>query len=124
MANSEILKLSRIAYARSGDKGNNSNIGVIAYTEKGYQFLLKNLTGDKVKQFFQPLEPELVTCYELPNLLALNFVLKGILGGGGSRSLRIDAQGKALGQAILEMPLSVLIKEADTIDWKEMERKK
>jgi hypothetical protein len=104
----ETITLNQIAYARSGDKGNNSNIGVIAYTEIGYQFLLEHLTAQKVEFFFKPLGIESVARYELPNLLALNFFLKGALGGGGSRSLRIDSQGKALGQAILEMPLALL----------------
>lgn len=95
--------LREMAYARSGDKGSHSNIGVIAYDEKGYLFLQEHLTAEKVAQFFQPLKPWKVMRYELPNLLALNFVLYGVLDGGGSVSLRIDAQGKALGQAILEM---------------------
>ncbi len=97
------IVLYTIAYARSGDKGNNSNIGVIAFTEEGYATLLKRLTEDKVKSYFAALSPTKVVRYELPNLLALNFILVGVLAGGGSRSLRIDSQGKALGQAILEM---------------------
>ena len=119
----DTIKLGRIAYARSGDKGNNSNIGVIAYTEAGYQFLLKHLTAEKVEVFFKPLGTESVTKYELPNLLAFNFVLKGALGGGGSRSLRIDSQGKALGQAILEMPLNRISNEWDASSLATMERK-
>lgn len=118
----EKFTLRQIAYARSGDKGNNSNIGVIAYTEAGYEFLQKYLTSQKVECFFKPLGIESVTRYELPNLIALNFILKGALGGGGSRSLRIDSQGKALGQAILEMPLNVLIKNGESYNIHEMER--
>lgn len=103
----ETIHLRKIAYARSGDKGSNSNIGVIAFTEKGYEFLEKYLTAEKVACFFEPIHPKSVIRYELPNLWALNFILNGILDGGGTRSLRLDAQGKALAQVLLEMPLIV-----------------
>lgn len=99
-------KLSSIAHARSGDKGSSANIGVIAYTQEGYEFLHTFLTAEKVDSYFKPLGVITTTRYELPNLLAFNFVLEGVLAGGGSRSLRIDAQGKALGQALLEMEIS------------------
>lgn len=99
------MKLQELAYARSGDKGNNSNIGVIAYTEEGYALLKEKLTEQRVAKFFHALGCSSVVRYELPNLLAFNFVLKGALDGGGSLSLRADAQGKALGQAILQMEL-------------------
>lgn len=101
------VPLRTIAYARSGDKGDSANIGVIAYTEKGFHFLEESLDSDKVALFFKELAPRNVHRYSLPNLWALNFVLEGVLGGGGSRSLRTDAQGKALGQAILEMKIEV-----------------
>lgn len=97
------IPLKKFAYARSGDKGSSANIGVIAYTPEGFDFLLRYLTKDKVNAYFMPLGVISTVRYELPNLLALNFVLEGVLAGGGSRSLRIDAQGKALGQALLEM---------------------
>jgi hypothetical protein len=103
----ESVHLYEIAFSRSGDKGNNANIGVIAYTKKGYIFLCENLLPDKVKRYFEPLGVQDVFRYELPNLWAFNFVLIGILNGGASHSLRIDAQGKALGQAILEMSISI-----------------
>lgn len=96
-----------IAYARSGDKGNSANIGVVAYTIAGYELLQKQLTADVVKAYFQPLGVVSVTRYVLPNLCALNFVCRGILGGGASRSLRCDSQGKALGQALLEIKLVI-----------------
>lgn len=99
--------LRQIAHARSGDKGSSANIGVIAYTTEGYEYLIDYLTAEKVELYFQPLQPISTIRYELPNLLALNFVLKGVLGEGGSRSLRLDAQGKALGQALLEMKIVV-----------------
>lgn len=103
--------LGAIAHARSGDKGSNANIGVIAYSEKGYRFLEQYLTKERVVHFFSALNLQSVKRYELPNLGALNFILEGVLSGGGSRSLRIDAQGKALGQAILEMPLELSLAE-------------
>ena len=100
-------QLKHIAYARSGDKGSSSNIGVIAHTPDGFEFLKHYLTADKVKAHFSSLGVIAATRYELPNLLAFNFVLEGILDGGGSRSLRLDAQGKALGQKLLEMPVDI-----------------
>lgn len=103
---SKKILLGTLAHARSGDKGNSSNIAVIAYSPEAYAFLEKALTSDKVKVFFQGLGVRAIHRYELPNLCALNFVLEGVLDGGGSRSLRTDAQGKALGQAILEMELT------------------
>lgn len=99
------MKLREIAYSRSGDKGSDSNIGVIAMSEKEYAYLVEKLTAEKVQEFFAPLNPVKTVRYELPNLHALNFVIEGILAEGGSRSLRIDAQGKVLGQAILEMEI-------------------
>lgn len=101
------ILLNQIAYARSGDKGDNANIGVIAHTKAGYEQLLKHLTIEAVQNYFQGLFPQKVERFELPNLLAVNFVLHGVLDGGGNRSLRIDAQGKTLGQAILLMPLQL-----------------
>jgi hypothetical protein len=95
--------LSSIAYARSGDKGSDSNIGIIARNKENYDFLISYLTEEKIKDFFSQLSPKKVVRYELPNLLALNFVLVNVLHGGGSRSLRLDSQGKALGQALLQM---------------------
>lgn len=103
----ETVPLRKIAYARSGDKGSHANIGVIAYTPEGFEFLKACLVEDRVRQYFQALEVAAVRRYLLPNLWAMNFVLEHVLEGGGSRSLRIDAQGKALGQALLELPVSV-----------------
>jgi len=99
------MKIREFAYARSGDKGRDANIGIIANSEEDYQILKQKLTADRVQDFFHPLSPINTTRYVLPNLLALNFVLEGVLAEGGSRSLRIDAQGKTLGQALLEMEL-------------------
>ena len=105
--NTEKVFLREIAYARSGDKGVHANIGVIAYNEKGYQFLSEKLTGQVVHDFFRTLGVKETIRYELPNLFALNFLLKEVLGEGGSCSLRVDAQGKTLGQAILELKIDV-----------------
>lgn len=101
------IRLGDIAYARSGDKGSGANVGVIARTPTDYQALRQHLTAAAVEAFFKPMGVGTVVRYELPNLGALNFVLPNILDGGGSVSLRIDAQGKALGQVLLEMQLEV-----------------
>ena len=99
--------LYTIAYARSGDKGSSANVGVIAVNAAGYEFLRAHLTAKRVEAFFKPMGVGTVVRYELPNLGALNFILPEILAPGGSLSLRTDAQGKALGQALLEIQLEV-----------------
>ena len=99
--------LRDIAYARSGDKGNSANVAVFGRTPAAYSWLRDTLTAARVEEFFRPLGVGSVVRYDVPNLEALNFVLPDILGGGGSRSLRIDAQGKTLGMALLEMPMDV-----------------
>jgi hypothetical protein len=96
--------LSDIAHGRSGDKGDHANIAVIAYTAAGFAWLRANLTADKVRQVFRALAPTRVERYEAANLLALNFVLYNVLGGGASRSLRTDTQGKTLALALLDTP--------------------
>lgn len=101
------VPLREIAHARSGDKGTGANVGVIAYTADGYAWLAQHLTADRVEAYFKPMGVGEVERYEMPNIGALNFVLPKILAGGGSRSLRIDAQGKALGQALLAMQVDV-----------------
>lgn len=95
--------LGDIAFARSGDKGSHANIGVAAYSRAGYDFLLRQLTADRVAQYFRGLGLSRVVRYELPNIDALNFVLYDALGGGASRSLRTDTQGKLLGTALMEL---------------------
>ena len=94
------LSLSAIAHGRSGDKGNHANVAVIAYTEAGFQWLRTKLTAEVVSAYFATLEPSKVERYEVPNVWALNFVLRDVLAGGASRSLRIDTQGKALALAL------------------------
>jgi hypothetical protein len=103
--NAETTTLGQIAHARSGDKGNHANIGVVANDRAAYDRLVVELTADHVAEFFAPLKPSRVERFELPKLWALNFVLYDVLAGGASRSLRIDTQGKLLGTAILEMEL-------------------
>ena len=98
-----MIPLREIAFARSGDKGNTANVAVFGRTPAAYAWLRDNLTAAQVEDYFRPLGVGSVTRYDVPNLEALNFILPHVLGGGGSRSLRIDAQGKALGLAILEM---------------------
>ena len=97
------VRLGEIAFARSGDKGSDANIGVIAYTEAGYEWLLRHLTPDRVKGHFSTICLGKVERFEMPKVWILNFLLHNTLGGGGSRSLRVDAQGKTLGRLILEM---------------------
>jgi hypothetical protein len=99
------FRLGDIPFTRSGDKGSSANIAVFARDEGDYSLLCDRLTSEVVKNCFQPLGVGEVMRYEVPNLSALNFVLSGVLAEGGSRSLRIDAQGNTLGQAIPEMVL-------------------
>ena len=101
------VPLSKLAHARSGDKGDISNIGVIAYNEADYPVLVRELTAERVKAYFGDYVLGEVVRYELPNLATLNFVMHGALGGGGTISLRTDAQGKTLGAALLRMEIDV-----------------
>ena len=101
-----MIPLRDIAFARSGDKGNSANVAVFARSPAAYAWLKKNLTAVRVEDYFRPLGVGSVTRYEVPNLEALNFVLPQVLAGGGSRSLRVDAQGKTLGMALLELPVN------------------
>jgi hypothetical protein len=101
------MRLAQLALARSGDKGASANVGVIARSEKAFEFLRGALSAEVVQEFFKRLGVGSVIRYELPNLRAFNFILPKVLDGGGSVSMRIDAQGKALGQILLELPLEV-----------------
>jgi hypothetical protein len=103
MSDKSTIRLSDIAHGRSGDKGNHSNIAVIAYTRAGYDWIRDRLTAEIVRGYFAALGPTRVERFETPNLLAFNFVLCNVLAGGASRSLRIDTQGKALALALLRM---------------------
>ena len=97
------LPLSQLAHTRSGDKGDTCNVGVIAFREEDYPILAREVTAERVKRHFGEMVRGEVERFELPNLGALNFLLHGALGGGGTVSLRIDAQGKTFGAALLAM---------------------
>ena|ERR1051326_6188705 len=99
------IPLSTIAHGRSGDKGNHSNVAVIAYTAAGFQWLRQHLTAALVKDYFAPLGVSRVERFEAANVNALNFVLYDALAGGASRSLRSDTQGKTFALALLQMPI-------------------
>ena len=96
-----------IAHARSGDKGDTANVGVIARRAEYYPLLVKYLTVERVTNHFAGIVMGAVERYELPNLGALNFLLHESLGGGGTRSLKNDAQGKTLGSAMLRMEIDI-----------------
>ena len=100
-------KLSDLAYARSGDKGDGSNVGVVAKNAAIFEFLRENLTAQRVKDHFKGICCGDVDRYEAPNILALNFILHDSLGGGGSASLKTDAQGKTHGLGMLYLELDV-----------------
>ena len=101
------IPLSEIAHARSGDKGDMANIGVIAYQPQHYPMLVREVTTERVKSYFGNFVKGQVERFELPNLGALNFLLHESLGGGGTLSLRIDAQGKTMSAALLRMEIEV-----------------
>ena len=101
------VPLSQLAHTRSGDKGDTCNIGVIAFREADYPVLAREVTADRVKQHFGDLLQGSVERFELPNLGALNFLLHGALGGGGTVSLRTDAQGKTFGAGLLALEIDV-----------------
>jgi hypothetical protein len=102
-----IVPLSRLAHARSGDKGDVANIGVIAWRPEYYPILVRTVTNERVLAFFSDRVTGPVERYELPKLGALNLVLHRALGGGGTVSLRTDAQGKTLASALLAMEIEV-----------------
>lgn len=101
------IKLSEIAHGRSGDKGDAANIGIIAYDETGYEIIRDHLTAERVKNFFEGICFGKVERYEMPNIKALNFILHNTLGGGGTVSLKHDAQGKTLASALLRMEFEI-----------------
>ena len=99
------MKLRDLAHSRTGDKGNISNISVIAFREDDYEFLREHVTDARVGELFSGIITGDVTRYELPLLGALNFVLTGALGGGVTRSLALDAHGKSLSSLLLDLDL-------------------
>ncbi len=101
------IRLVEIAHARSGDKGDTGNVGLIARRKEDYPLLVKYCTVDRVRRHFAGIALGEIERFELPNLGALNFLLHEALGGGGTRSLKNDAQGKTLSCAMLRMELDI-----------------
>src|SRR5437899_8907558 len=106
------VKLTQLAHARSGDKGDTANVGVIALREVFYPVLIREVTPARVKDHFKGICKGEVERFELPNLGALNFLLHESLGGGGTLSLMTDAQGKTFSTALLRMEIEVDEEEA------------
>ena len=101
------VSLTKIAHARSGDKGDTANVGLIALRDEYYPILVREVTADAVKKHFGPMVKGEVERFELPNLHALNFLRHGSLGGGGTLSLMTDAQGKTFSTALLRMEVEI-----------------
>lgn len=120
------IQLVHLAHARSGDKGDTANVGIIAYDAAHYPLLVEQLTPERVKEHFGSMVKGDVDRFELPNLNALNFLLHGALGGGGTMSLMNDAQGKVFSTGLLRMEIEVPDDVADAAagrgrvpaDWK------
>lgn len=110
------VKLLKIAHGRSGDKGNGSNVGIIARHPDIYPFLKKELTSERVKEHMKYVCKGKVERYELPNIGALNFILNESLGGGGTVSLKLDAQGKTHASQVLRMNIDVPEELLDLVD--------
>ncbi len=109
------VKLIRMAHARSGDKGDTANIGLIALRPTFYPVLEREVTAERVKKHFKGICNGQVERFELPNLGALNFLLHESLGGGGTLSLMTDAQGKTFSTALLRMEIDIPEEEADEL---------
>lgn len=106
------IQLTQLAHARSGDKGDTANVGLIALKEEFYPLLTREVTAARVKEHFGPLCKGEVERFELPNLSALNFLLHESLDGGGTLSLMTDAQGKTFSTALLRLRIEVADEEA------------
>ena len=109
------IQLVRLAHARSGDKGDTANVGLIALREDIYPLLVREVTVGRVKEHFRGICKGEVERFELPNLGALNFLLHESLGGGGTLSLMTDAQGKTFSTALLRMEIEIDDAEASTL---------
>ncbi|MBV9506086.1 MAG: hypothetical protein JO323_13885 [Acidobacteriia bacterium] len=109
------VPLSRLAHTRSGDKGDTCNIGVIARGDRLYPIIAREVTAERVRRHFGDLVKGSVERFELPNLSALNFLLHQALGGGGTVSLRTDAQGKTFGAALLSLEIEIHPDEIELI---------
>lgn len=102
------IKLRQLAHSRTGDKGNISNISLIAFREEDYPLLKQYVTAEKVKAHFADIVTGEVIRYEMPNIGALNFVMHGALGGGVTRSLALDKHGKSLSSALLDLDIKLV----------------
>jgi hypothetical protein len=109
------IQLTRLAHARSGDKGDTANVGLIALQDDFYPLLVREVTAERVKEHFRGIVKGNVERFELPNLGALNFLLHESLGGGGTLSLMTDAQGKTFSTALLRMKIDVADEEATSL---------
>lgn len=109
------VRLGQIAFARSGDKGDTANIGLIAFRPSLYPILVQEVTAERVKKLFEGICHGQVERFELPNLNALNFLLHESLDGGGTVSLMLDAQGKTFSTALLRMEIEVPEEVLETI---------
>jgi hypothetical protein len=109
------MKLREIAHSRTGDKGNISNISVIAFDAKLYPLLLSEVTAERVRALFKDIVAGTVVRYELPNIAALNFVMDQALGGGVTRSLALDAHGKSLSSALLDLEIGAHFGDTDPV---------
>lgn len=101
------IRLSELALARSGDKGDISDIGLMAFNEKNYEIIKKQVTPQRVKEHFKDWVKGEVEIYEMPNILSLEIVMHQALGGGATKTLRFDQTGKAMGNALLFMEVEV-----------------
>lgn len=101
------VRLSELALARSGDKGDISDIGLMAFNEKNYEIIKKQVTPQRVKEHFKDWVKGDVEIYEMPNVLSLEIVMHQALGGGATKTLRFDQTGKAMGNALLFMEVAV-----------------
>jgi hypothetical protein len=110
------VQLLKLAHARSGDKGDTANVGLIALKDEYYPLLVREVASGRVKEHFGEMVKGDVERFELPNLGALNFLLHGSLGGGGTLSLMTDAQGKTFSTALLRMYVDVPDAEASKLD--------
>lgn len=109
------IQLTKLAHARSGDKGDTANIGLIALRDEYYPLLVREVTAERVKEHFKGICKGKVERFELPNLCALNFLLHESLGGGGTLSLMTDAQGKTFSTALLRMEIEIPDEEAHAV---------
>jgi hypothetical protein len=110
------VQLTKLAHARSGDKGDTANVGLIALRDEIYPILVREVTAERVKSHFEGICRGEVERFELPNLGALNFLLHQSLGGGGTLSLMTDAQGKTFSTALLRMEIDITDHEATSLE--------